>query len=67
MTTLVEIETAIARLPSPQVAELAAWLEQHRRERAEIAPVNEWLQNARGASLPQVTTQDILTITRGES
>jgi hypothetical protein len=30
MSTLSEIEAAIERLPTPQVDELAFWLEQHR-------------------------------------
>jgi len=33
MTTIAEIESAIERLPEPQVAQLAAWLEGFRRRR----------------------------------
>jgi hypothetical protein len=31
MSTVTEIEAAIERLPAPQVAQLAAWLEEFRR------------------------------------
>ena len=36
MSTIAEIETAIERLPSPEVARLAVWLEEFRRRR--VAP-----------------------------
>ena len=34
MSTIAEIESAIESLPSPEVARLAAWLEEFRRHRA---------------------------------
>ena len=33
MSTIAEIESAIERLPSPELARLAAWLEEFRRRR----------------------------------
>ncbi len=33
MSSITEIETAIERLPEPELARLAAWLEQFRRRR----------------------------------
>ena len=66
MNTLGEIESAIERLPAPQVAELAAWLEQF-RERRRMGPSDEaWLERARGAARPGVTTEGVMALTRGE-
>jgi hypothetical protein len=47
MDTLAEIESAIERLPPPQVAELAAWLEQHRVRCAATPVIETWLQRPR--------------------
>ena len=41
MSTLAEIEEAIAHLPEPQVEELASWLEQRRPRKAVVALVSE--------------------------
>ena len=65
MNTIAEIETAIERLPGPQVAELAAWLEQLRVRRAMEPPVQAWLERARGTARPCVTTEGVMAITRG--
>jgi hypothetical protein len=66
MNTLGEIESAIERLPASQVAELAAWLEHFRLQRR-IEPSGEaWLEHARGAARPGVTTERVLALTRGE-
>jgi hypothetical protein len=66
MNTLDEIESAIERLPAPQVAELAAWLEHFRLQRR-IEPSGEaWLERARGAARPGVTTERVMALTRGE-
>jgi hypothetical protein len=67
MNTLAEIETAIERLPAPEVAELAAWLEQHRARCATQPPADEWLNRARGAARPGVTTDQLLALTRDEA
>lgn len=66
MGTIAEIETAIERLPTPQVDELAVWLEEHRARRAAALAVEAWLKRARGAALPDVTTADMMILTRGE-
>ena len=66
MGTITEIETAIERLPTPQVDELAAWLEAHRARRAASLAAEAWLKRARGAALPDVTTADMMALTRGE-
>jgi len=39
----------IERLPTPQVDELAAWLEAYRAQRAPALAVEAWLPRARGA------------------
>jgi hypothetical protein len=65
MNTLGEIESAIERLPAPQVAELATWLEQFRAGRAPQPP-DAWLERARGAAQRGVTTEGVMTLTRGE-
>jgi hypothetical protein len=66
MGTITEIETAIEHLPTPQVNELAAWLVVHRARRAAALAAEEWLKRARGAALPDVTTADMMALTRGE-
>ena len=66
MSTIVEIEAAIERLPQPQVDELAAWLEKLRVWRTTPPPVDAWLQRARGSAQPGVTTDRVMAVTRGE-
>jgi len=66
MSTIVEIETAIERLPTPQVDELAVWLEAYRARRAASLAAEAWLKRARGAALPGTTTADVMALTRGE-
>lgn len=66
MSTIVEIENAIEKLPAPQVDELAGWLETLRVRRATVPPVESWLEGARGAATLGVTTASVLALTRGE-
>jgi hypothetical protein len=66
MSTVGEIETAIERLPAPEVEELAAWLEVYRARRAATLPAETWLQQARGAARPGVTTAEVMALTRGD-
>ena len=66
MNTIAEIESAIEHLPVPQVAELAAWLEQFRVRCAMQPPAEAWLERARGAARSGVTTEDVMALTRGE-
>lgn len=66
MSNIAEIEAAIENLPDPQVEQLAHWLETLRRRRTTPPPVEGWLRHARGAALPGVKTQDVMTLTRGE-
>lgn len=66
MSTIGEIETAIEKLPTPQLDELAIWLEAHRARRAAPLPAEAWLKRARGAARPGVTTADVMVLTRGD-
>ena len=66
MTTIVEIESAIEHLSVSQVAELAAWLEQFRMRCAMQPPAEAWLEHARGAARSGVTTEVVMSLTRGE-
>jgi len=66
MSTIAEIEAAIERLPAPQLEELARWLDARCRQRAGSQPVESWLQHARGAASPGVTTADVMALTRGD-
>ena len=66
MSSILEIEAAIEKLPGSQVDELAIWLEAHRSRRGQVAPVDGWFERARGAAIAGVTTADVLAITRGE-
>jgi hypothetical protein len=66
MSSIAEIEKAIEKLPGPQVDELAGWLETLRARRATPAPVESWLQCARGAARPGATTGKVMALTRRE-
>ena len=66
MSTIADIEAAIENLPAPQVEELAGWLETLRLRRETPAPVERWLEDARGAARPEVTTKGVMALTRGE-
>ncbi|MBI4326246.1 MAG: hypothetical protein HY674_13425 [Chloroflexi bacterium] len=66
MSNIAEIEAAIEKLPEPQVAQLAHWLEELRQRRTESPPVENWLKHARGAARQGTKTQDVLALTRGE-
>ncbi len=66
MSSIAEIESAIEKLPAPQVDELAGWLETLRLKRATPPPVASWLERARGAALPGKTTANLMALTRGE-
>ena len=66
MKTITEIEDAIEKLPSPQVEELAVWIQAFRVRRAAPQSLEGWLQPARGAARPGETTENIMTLTRGE-
>ncbi len=69
MSTITEVESAIEQLPTPQVEELAVWLEAHRVRRARQATAQaaaSWLTQARGAARPEATTAEIMYLTRGD-
>ena len=67
MSTLGEIEAAIEHLPARQVEELAVWLDQRRSvTRIEPPSAEAWLERARGAATPGVTTDAVMALTRGE-
>ena len=66
MSTVAEIEAAIERLSGTQVEELAAWLEKFRSGRTAPPPVEHWLATARGAAKPEVSTEALMSLTRGE-
>jgi hypothetical protein len=66
MSSIVEIQDAIEKLPAPQVEELVGWLEAFRARRGTPPPVESWLQCARGAALPGQTTANVMALTRGE-
>lgn len=65
MSTLGEIEAAIEHLPARQVEELAAWLDQRRSVRGvEPRSAEAWLERARGAAAPGMTTDAVMALTR---
>ncbi|MGC4004404.1 MAG: hypothetical protein QM811_15320 [Pirellulales bacterium] len=69
MSTIAEVESAIERLPTAQVDELAVWLEAHCAERSRRAAAQAsgaWLNRARGAARSGASTDEIMTLTRGE-
>jgi hypothetical protein len=67
MSAIGEIETAIENLPPSQVEELALWLEAFRaRGGAVPLPAETWLDQARGAARPGVTTAEEMALARGD-
>ena len=66
MKTIEEIEDAIAKLPTPQVDEIAGWLEALRLKRTPPEQIESWLQKSRGVAIPGVSTASIMALTRGE-
>jgi hypothetical protein len=66
MSSIAEIESAIEKLPAPEVDQLAGWLETLRVRRATPQPVEGWLHRARGAARPGETTASVMALTRGE-
>ena len=66
MSSIAEIGNAIEKLPAPQVDELDGWLETLHAKHATPAPVESWLQCARGAARSGETTNKVMVLTRGE-
>jgi uncharacterized protein GlcG (DUF336 family) len=66
MSTVAEIEAAIANLPAAQVDQLAHWLETFRQLRATPTAVESWLERARGVAKLGVKTHEVMALTRGE-
>ena len=66
MSTIAEIEVAIERLPAEQVDELASWLETFRARRTAEFDAEAWLNRARGAARSEVSTAEVMAMTRGE-
>lgn len=66
MSTIAEIESAIERLPEKDFEALAVWLEA-RIKRGVTKPVADvWLNQARGAARPGLSTADVMALTRGD-
>jgi len=66
MSNIAEIQAAIEKLPVTQVDQLACWFEAFRQRRTTLQAVESWLQRARGAAIPGIKTQDVMSLTRGE-
>ena len=66
MSTIAEVESAIEKLPTPQVEELAVWLAAHRAQRTAAPTADAWLDRARGVARPGVTTEGVMHLTRSE-
>ena len=64
MSSILEIEAAIEKLPIHQLDELAVWLESLRVRRDAPAPVENWLLRASGKALPGLTTAQVMALTR---
>jgi hypothetical protein len=65
MSNLAEIEAAIERLAEPQIEELSKWLDRRLAAKSDLSTLEAWLQQARGAAAPGVTTDALLEATRG--
>jgi hypothetical protein len=67
MSTVAEIEAAIERLPLTEIEKVAEWLATYRAQHAAGPHAETWLERARGAARPGVTTAEVMALTRGES
>ena len=66
MSEISEIEIAIEKLPAAEVEKLAVWFEAFRSKRAVCSSAEDWLRSARGAANTGLTTDEIMSLTRGE-
>jgi hypothetical protein len=66
VSNVAEIEAAIEKLPATEMDQLVRWFETFRQRRATPPSVESWLQHARGAAMPDVKTEDVMQLTRGE-
>ena len=66
MSTIAEIESAIEKLPASQVEELAIWLDALRSKQRVQPSVDAWLERARGAAQPGITTAELMKLRRGD-
>jgi len=71
MSTVLEIERAIEKLPSEQQAELRRWMDTHLPKTAPSSPsdatdVDAWLTKTTGLAKGVLTTDERMQETRGE-
>lgn len=70
MSTLAEIESAVDQLPPAQQRELyeflGARLEARPKKLRSPEEFEAWLKTARGVSVSGMTTDEMMTMTRGE-
>ena len=64
MSTIEEIQAAAEKLPPTQVDELSRWLETLRQKRARQAVIDSWLERAKGAAIPGISTDEVMALTR---
>ena len=67
MSNRAEIERAIEQLPDSEVEQLRIWLGRRQAQRGARPAAEAWLERARGAARPGVTTESIMAMTRGET
>lgn len=67
MNTIAEIESAIERLPEAEVVELVRWLERFCQQLHAEPAFDVWLAKARGAATEGLSTQDVMSLTRGDA
>lgn len=66
MSTISEIESAIERLPEKDVEALTLWLESRRKRGVTKSVAEAWLNQARGAARPGMSTADVMALTRSD-
>ena len=70
MSTLAEIEVAVAQLPRAQQEELHAFLstqlEKHPKRGLTPEEFKAWIKTAEGVGISGMTTDEIMAMTRGE-
>jgi hypothetical protein len=67
MDTVEEIQAAIAKLSHVQIAELAVWMDSLLHRGLTPVALDDWLDRARGAAIPGITTEGIMALTRDNS
>ncbi len=66
MSSRIEIQEAIEQLPQGELLAIADWIDKKVHAERHGSLPQAWLNSARGAAKPGVSTAEIMSLTRGE-